>query len=434
MISNVNFIINNEDLNAFNEVFEALSNKGFNLRTSLLANGSKISARASLIRSDAQIFVLSKLSLSDFDFYEVLDEFYEVNKKYNKKIFFYYNGKLDDIFDSVYDDDSLSDDIIIKADDFKESLSSINAVNNELSLLALLGYEEKNNATHDIKEDDTTNNEIECVSNETQEESIVDTNSSEIDNNSNEAKEESTVDANNSEIECESNETQEESIVDTNSSEIECESNETQEEPTVDANSSEIECEYNETQEESIVDANNSEIECESNETQEEAIDNQEEVINNSQVEEKTVILPLEETPQVKTIFNAGVEKYSEAIYEEAFHLFDSIYNYPFASYYLGYLYSEGLGVEKDEAKAFEAYLFAVNNGVNDALTVLADCYYYGLGTNKNDELAIKYYKEAADLGDEDSLLRLGNCYYYSDNFRDYKKAYDIYNTLKDKN
>ena len=189
MISNVNFIINNEDLNAFNEVFEALSNKGFNLRTSLLANGSKISARASLIRSDAQIFVLSKLSLSDFDFYEVLDEFYEVNKKYNKKIFFYYNGKLDDIFDSVYDDDSLSDDIIIKADDFKESLSSINAVNNELSLLALLGYEEKNNATHDIKEDDTTNNEIECESNETQEESIVDTNSSEIDNNSNEAKE-----------------------------------------------------------------------------------------------------------------------------------------------------------------------------------------------------------------------------------------------------
>ena len=62
MISNVNFIINNEDLNAFNEVFEALSNKGFNLRTSLLANGSKISARASLIRSDAQIFVLSKSS------------------------------------------------------------------------------------------------------------------------------------------------------------------------------------------------------------------------------------------------------------------------------------------------------------------------------------------------------------------------------------
>ncbi len=332
MISNVNFIINNEDLNAFNEVFEALSNKGFNLRTSLLANGSKISARASLIRSDAQIFVLSKLSLSDFDFYEVLDEFYEVNKKYNKKIFFYYNGKLDDIFDSVYDDDSLSDDIIIKADDFKESLSSINAVNNELSLLALLGYEENNNVTFDIKEDDTINNEIECESNETQEEPTVDANSSEIDNNSNEAKEakeEPTIDANSSEIECEYNETQEESIVDANNSEIKCESNETQEETTVDANSSEIDNnsnEANETQEEPTVDANSSEIECESNETQEEVINNQEEVMNNSQVEEKTVILPLEETPQVKTIFNAGVEKYSEAIYEEAFHLFDIFY------------------------------------------------------------------------------------------------------------
>src|SRR6266511_6460200 len=68
-----------------------------------------------------------------------------------------------------------------------------------------------------------------------------------------------------------------------------------------------------------------------------------------------------------------------------------------FAQYNLGRCYELGIGVEKDEFKAFEHYRKSVENGYDKAQNILTFLYENGSGTEKNLEKAIYWYNKAAE-------------------------------------
>mmetsp|Transcript_27364 Transcript_27364/g.38179 ORF Transcript_27364/g.38179 Transcript_27364/m.38179 type:complete len:292 (-) Transcript_27364:149-1024(-) len=65
----------------------------------------------------------------------------------------------------------------------------------------------------------------------------------------------------------------------------------------------------------------------------------------------------------------------------------------------LGVCYKKGMGCEKDFKKAVELYKKAAKMGDAAALTNLGVCYFNGTGTPKDSAKAISYWKEAAELG-----------------------------------
>ncbi|MCR5525763.1 MAG: hypothetical protein K6F39_00070 [Lachnospiraceae bacterium] len=94
--------------------------------------------------------------------------------------------------------------------------------------------------------------------------------------------------------------------------------------------------------------------------------------------------------------------------------------NIPESSYYLGYAYANGKGVEKDDEKAIE-YLKAYleNPGVGagakkytaECAERLGDIYFVrSLPDTKNIELAVNYYKIAAEKGSATAEEKIGSC------------------------
>ncbi|RIA96744.1 kinase-like domain-containing protein, partial [Glomus cerebriforme] len=81
------------------------------------------------------------------------------------------------------------------------------------------------------------------------------------------------------------------------------------------------------------------------------------------------------------------------------------------AQLYLGNCYRNGIGVEKDEIKAFNCYEVAAKNGNNEAEFILGNCYYDGIGVQKDEVKAFNWYEKAAVNGNNEAQLYLGNCY-----------------------
>ncbi|RIB05600.1 hypothetical protein C2G38_2047481, partial [Gigaspora rosea] len=94
----------------------------------------------------------------------------------------------------------------------------------------------------------------------------------------------------------------------------------------------------------------------------------------------------------------------------------------------LGYNYQHGIGVEKDEKKAFEYYIKAAELGNSDAMNDLFLCYYYGIGVERNYQKSFEYCKRSADLGNAHGMCSVGNCYMYGYGVdQDYNKAFEYY-------
>ena len=60
----------------------------------------------------------------------------------------------------------------------------------------------------------------------------------------------------------------------------------------------------------------------------------------------------------------------------------------------LGNYYQNGIGVLKDEKKAFEWYLKSANNGCALGQCDLGYCYENGIGIDKNETKAIEWYSK----------------------------------------
>lgn len=73
----------------------------------------------------------------------------------------------------------------------------------------------------------------------------------------------------------------------------------------------------------------------------------------------------------------------------------------------LGYLYSNGLGVEANQLEAVRWFRKAADQGDSAAQYNLANVYEYGIGVTQNIDEALTWYKKAAAQGDEEAKKRL---------------------------
>ena len=109
------------------------------------------------------------------------------------------------------------------------------------------------------------------------------------------------------------------------------------------------------------------------------------------------VYVIFDETPE--DAYKKGVGAYQEGDYPSAIEYFEHAANenYGPAGTALGKMYAQGVGVEKDEYKAFQ-YLYKVGAGFCDlegeCLTGL--CYYDGVGTTKDELMGITFIIKAA--------------------------------------
>ena len=81
------------------------------------------------------------------------------------------------------------------------------------------------------------------------------------------------------------------------------------------------------------------------------------------------------------------------------------------AQFKVASFYHDGIGVEKDDAKALEWYTLA-SNELAPALFNLATMYYLGEGTEVDKKKAFELYLRAAKQDDPDAQFRVGKMYF----------------------
>ncbi|MEW5298686.1 MAG: hypothetical protein WDW36_001778 [Sanguina aurantia] len=85
---------------------------------------------------------------------------------------------------------------------------------------------------------------------------------------------------------------------------------------------------------------------------------------------------------------------------------------YAAASYLLGDMYMDGLGLERDVCKAFTLYRSAADQDHEDGLLMASYCYIQGLGTNRSWEMGLTLAARAASLhGNPSAQMVLGRSY-----------------------
>lgn len=103
---------------------------------------------------------------------------------------------------------------------------------------------------------------------------------------------------------------------------------------------------------------------------------------------------------------------------------------HPDATGALGYLYANGIYVEKNDAKAREYFQEAVTLGSKDSRLNLALFLVHGRGGASNPERGISLLKEMILEGHNQAALTLGELYYTGDHSEkkepDYAKAYEV--------
>ena len=83
-----------------------------------------------------------------------------------------------------------------------------------------------------------------------------------------------------------------------------------------------------------------------------------------------------------------------------------------YATYYLGTLYEDGVGVEQSNTTALSHYVLADQMGLPQAKYQMGViCEFGRCGVSQSYEVASKIYQEAADLGHSDAQLQLGGLY-----------------------
>jgi TPR repeat protein len=96
-----------------------------------------------------------------------------------------------------------------------------------------------------------------------------------------------------------------------------------------------------------------------------------------------------------------------ELDYAKARGLFEAVGSHPIALAELGRLYLEGLGIERDEAKAFDFTLQSAEAGFADGQFAAFNMMIRGQGGPVNDEGSLKWLRLAADQGHLKALIAL---------------------------
>jgi TPR repeat protein len=110
----------------------------------------------------------------------------------------------------------------------------------------------------------------------------------------------------------------------------------------------------------------------------------------------------------------------------------------PIANFNLGLAYLKGLGVDKNYQKAMSNYKIARKMGHVSAVNSLGYMYDNGLGVKTNKQIARDYYIEAATKGDSFATNNLGGIAYKKGNYKEarqwYERAVSMGNKLAIKN
>ena len=77
----------------------------------------------------------------------------------------------------------------------------------------------------------------------------------------------------------------------------------------------------------------------------------------------------------------------------------------------LAKMYTDGLGLAKDEKKGFKYWKKVAETGDAMSQHKVGECYQYGRGINKNGDEAVKWYTLAAEQGYKEAQYDLGNCF-----------------------
>ncbi|RIB20922.1 hypothetical protein C2G38_2244267, partial [Gigaspora rosea] len=79
--------------------------------------------------------------------------------------------------------------------------------------------------------------------------------------------------------------------------------------------------------------------------------------------------------------------------------------------YNVGFCYENGMGIEKDENKAFIYYQKSAEMGSADGTYGVGYCYENGIGIKKDVYKEFIYYQKSAEMGQVEGMLNVGNCY-----------------------
>ena len=83
----------------------------------------------------------------------------------------------------------------------------------------------------------------------------------------------------------------------------------------------------------------------------------------------------------------------------------------PVAQFYIGKMYAEGRGIEKDEVQGVKWYRKSAEQGYAKAENNLGVMYEYGTGVAKDEDEAARWYRKAADQGFPQAQTNLGGLY-----------------------
>ena len=100
----------------------------------------------------------------------------------------------------------------------------------------------------------------------------------------------------------------------------------------------------------------------------------------------------------------------------------------------LGLCYSDGAGVEKDDAQAYEWYRKSAEAGDAYGMECLGWCYKCGKGVEKDDAQAYEWSRKSAEAGDEIDMGLLRLCYEHGTGVEKFEQKSSITTTIPQNN
>jgi len=135
-------------------------------------------------------------------------------------------------------------------------------------------------------------------------------------------------------------------------------------------------------------------------------------------------------TASARADFKAGENAYHRGDYATALREWQPLakQGHAVAQYHLGLLYSNGQGVQKDDAQARQWYEKAAVQGHAEAQVNLGILLDYGRGGPQEFKMAVRWYLRAANQGNELAQRKLGLLYERGDGVpKDFVQAYMWY-------
>jgi len=109
-------------------------------------------------------------------------------------------------------------------------------------------------------------------------------------------------------------------------------------------------------------------------------------------------------------VIEQGIAAFESELYERAFELLKSLSEAgdPDAQFYVGRMYSFGLGVDQQFERGLRTTFAAAQSGQPQAQRTMGYSYYKGIGVREDREEAVKWYGRAAEAGDPAAQRSMG--------------------------